>query len=153
MWSCWKDIVLLFSHKLLCFASLAATGLIGSIALQPDNVLYLTTSTVWRLLDMGITATAGAPCDVPLPMSSAHVSEPVHDQHISYVHHSRLLLKQSCPDAFVDLHRHELDRHAATEHIHHLHASLEALSWCNAFDHSPMRKQHTTNLMAFCCRH
>ena len=33
---------------------------------RPDNILYLTTSTVWRLLDMGIAVTAGAACSLAL---------------------------------------------------------------------------------------
>lgn len=28
--------------------------------IKPDNVLWLTTSTTWRLMDMGITVPAGA---------------------------------------------------------------------------------------------
>ena len=28
--------------------------------IKPDNVLYLTTSLTWRLMDMGITAATGA---------------------------------------------------------------------------------------------
>jgi hypothetical protein len=62
---CCKRNVIAFAVAHACSEHYVITRQASSsnegFCVQPDNVLYLTTSTVWRLMDMGITAEAGAP--------------------------------------------------------------------------------------------
>ena len=52
---------------------------------KPDNVLYLTTSVTWRLMDLGITAHAGALCWRCVPVVTAAYARPRSFLHFSTV--------------------------------------------------------------------